>query len=172
MWSLSSHQRCRNCLPFCKNWIYLDFSAFLFFICKSLSFGYLVDCKTYFEDSKEVIRIRKSKKFRQYNGQMKKEKHRFTKYFTEDRATRTLLYTGRGECIQVIRRGKQFLLHLWHPWCYSWYPVMQKGPNHGGHVKLSKWRMQLNTCKVMLVSDIYQFAKKRNKCTLIILIKT
>jgi hypothetical protein len=39
-------------------------------------------------------------------------------------------------------------------------------------VKLSKWWMQLNTCKVMLVSDIYQFAKKQHKCTLIILIKT
>jgi hypothetical protein len=42
---------------------------------------------------------------------------------------------GRGECTQVIRKRKQFLLHLWHPWCYSCYPVMQKGPTHGGDRK-------------------------------------
>ena len=37
-----------------------------------------------FEDTKWVIRIRKSKKGRQYNGQMKKDKQRSTKYYTEN----------------------------------------------------------------------------------------
>jgi hypothetical protein len=49
--------------------------------------------------SKGVIRICKSKKNRQHNGQKKKaqlDKQRFTKhtYKTKDRVTRTLLKTG------------------------------------------------------------------------------
>ena len=44
-----------------------------------------------FEDTKGVIRIRKSKKNRQNNGQKKKDKQRSTKYIqkTKDRVTRT-----------------------------------------------------------------------------------
>jgi hypothetical protein len=51
-----------------------------------------------FEDTKGVIRIRKSKKNRQHNGQKKKYKQRSTKhtYKTRDRVTRTPLKT-RGE---------------------------------------------------------------------------
>ena len=37
-----------------------------------------------FEDIKGVIRIRKSKKDRQYNGQKKKDKQRSTKHYTEN----------------------------------------------------------------------------------------
>jgi hypothetical protein len=49
-----------------------------------------------FEDTKEVIRIRKSKKNRQHNGQKKKGKQRSTKHThkTKDRVTRTPLKTG------------------------------------------------------------------------------
>ena len=48
------------------------------------------------EDTKEVIRIRKSKKNRQHNGQKKKDKQRSTKHThkTKDRVTRTPLKTG------------------------------------------------------------------------------
>ena len=46
-----------------------------------------------FEDTKWVIRIRKSKKGRQYNGQKKKYKQRSTKHThkTKDRVTRNPL---------------------------------------------------------------------------------
>jgi len=48
-----------------------------------------------FEDTKGVIRIRKSRN-RQHNGQMKNDKQRSTKrtYKTKDRVTRTVLKTG------------------------------------------------------------------------------
>jgi len=48
-----------------------------------------------FEDTKRVIRIRKSKKNRQHNGQKKKDKQRFTKqtHKTKDQVTRTPLKT-------------------------------------------------------------------------------
>jgi hypothetical protein len=38
--------------------------------------------KEEFEDTKEIIRIRKSKKDRQHNGYKKKEKQRSTKHYT------------------------------------------------------------------------------------------
>jgi len=49
-----------------------------------------------FEDTKGPIRIRKSKKDRQHNGQKKKDKQRFTKHThkTKDRVTRTPPKTG------------------------------------------------------------------------------
>ena len=49
-----------------------------------------------FEDTKEVIRIRKSKKNRQHNGQKKKDKQRATKHThkSKDRVTRTPRKTG------------------------------------------------------------------------------
>ena len=48
-----------------------------------------------FEDTKGVIRIRKSKD-KQHNGQKKKDKQRYTKhtYKSKDRVTRTPLKTG------------------------------------------------------------------------------
>jgi len=54
--------------------------------------------KEEFEDPKGVIRIRKSKKDRQHNGQNKKDKQRSTRHThkTEDRVTRTPLKI-RGE---------------------------------------------------------------------------
>ena len=49
-----------------------------------------------FENTKGVIRIRKSKKDRQHNDQKKKDKQRSTKhtYETKDRVTRTQIKTG------------------------------------------------------------------------------
>jgi hypothetical protein len=37
-----------------------------------------------FEDTKVVIRFRKSNKDRQYNGQEKKDKQRYTKQYTDN----------------------------------------------------------------------------------------
>jgi len=56
--------------------------------------------KDLFEDTKVVIRIRKSKKNRQYNGKRKSTKGQTTVYktyiyiYTKDRVTRTPLKTG------------------------------------------------------------------------------
>ena len=77
-----------------------------------------------FEDTKRAIRSRKSKKDRQYNGQTKKD-NRTNNYLqnisekTKDRATRT--GTKNWGWNQMPRKGKQFLLHTWHPSCYSCY---------------------------------------------------
>ena len=59
-----------------------------------------------FEDTKGVIRIRKSKTNRHHNGQKKKDKPRFTKHThkTKDWATRTQLKT-RGELRSSGRVG-------------------------------------------------------------------
>ena len=68
-----------------------------------------------FEDTKGVIGIRKSKKYRQHNGQMKKDQQRSTKHThkAKDRVTRTPLKTG-GE-LRCSGKSKQFLLHMWYP---------------------------------------------------------
>ena len=67
-----------------------------------------------FKDTKEEIRIRKSKKDRQHNDQRKKDKQRSIKhtYKTKDRLTRTPLKTG-------VDSGalEGFLLHYWPPSC-------------------------------------------------------
>jgi hypothetical protein len=65
-----------------------------------------------FEDTKGVIRIPKSKKNRQHNGQKKKDKRckqRYTKhtYKTKDRTTRTPLKT-RGEIMCSVRVNSSF----------------------------------------------------------------
>jgi len=43
----------------------------------------LITVQEEFDDTKEVIRIRKSKKYRQHNDQKKKDKQRSTKYYTK-----------------------------------------------------------------------------------------
>ena len=55
----------------------------------------IINCQEEFEDTKGVIRICKSKKDRQHNGQKKKDTQRSTKHThkTKDRATRTPLKT-------------------------------------------------------------------------------
>ena len=47
-----------------------------------------------FEDTKGVIRIGKSKKDRQHNGQNKKDKQLSTQHYREDPATKTPLTLG------------------------------------------------------------------------------
>ena len=70
-----------------------------------------------FEDTKGVIRSRKSKNDRQYNGQKKKGNNNLqsTTQKTKNQATQTPLKT------QVLQKDKQFLLHMWHLLCYSCY---------------------------------------------------
>jgi hypothetical protein len=64
------------------------------------------DISEEFEDTKGVLRIHKSKKNRQLNGQRKKDKQRSTKHThkTKDRVK------TRGE-LRCSRKGKQYLLH-------------------------------------------------------------
>ena len=73
-----------------------------------------------FEDTKGVIRIRKSKKDRQHNGQKRDKRTnndlQNTTQKTKDRVTTTPLKTG-GE----LRKCRQFPFFLWHPSCYSGY---------------------------------------------------
>ena len=63
---------------------------------------------------KGVIRICKSKKDRQHNGQkikVQKDKQRSTKYYTENnRLSNTNLTKNRG-LNQVLRKDQQFLIH-------------------------------------------------------------
>ena len=66
------------------------------------------------------IRSRKSKD-RQYNDQRRKHKRtgndlQNITQKTKDRAIQTQLQTGGSA------KGKQFLLHMWHPSCYSCNP--------------------------------------------------
>ena len=73
-----------------------------------------------FEDAKGVIRIRKLKKNRQHNGQKKKDNKRSTKHThkTKDWVARTPLKIGGWT--QVLRKGKQFLLHQSFPFIDSY----------------------------------------------------
>jgi hypothetical protein len=66
----------------------------------------LSECLEEFENTKGVIRIRKSKKDRQHNGQKKKNKQRSTKHShkTKDRATQIPLKIG-GELRCSRREG-------------------------------------------------------------------
>jgi hypothetical protein len=80
-----------------------------------------------FEDTKRVIRRCKSKD-RQCNGQTKKNKS--TKHYTEKQrsSNRSPGWT------HVLRKGKQFLLQMWHLSCCSCYKPgdkswMKKGPD-------------------------------------------
>jgi len=68
--------------------------TFLFF------FIFIKEASEEFEDTKGVIRIRKSKMDRQHNGKKYK------------RATQTLLKIG-GE-LRCSWNGKQFLIDMWH----------------------------------------------------------
>jgi hypothetical protein len=76
-----------------------------------------------FEDTKVVIRIRKSRRNRKHNGEMEKDKRtnndlQNTTQKTKDRATGTPLRSG----VKLgAPEGYQFPLHLWHLSCYSSY---------------------------------------------------
>ena len=78
-----------------------------------------------FDDSKGITTSCKSEKDRQYNGQMKKDKRsnndlQKIAQKTKDRVTRTPLMIG-GELIGSGWKGKDFLLYMWQPSCYSCY---------------------------------------------------
>jgi hypothetical protein len=83
-----------------------------------------------FEDSKWVIRSRKSKKDRKYNGQRKKNKRisndldlQSTTQKTKDLSPRIHAKTGAKP---PLRTCKQFLLYMWHLLCYSSYKPSDK----------------------------------------------
>ena len=103
--------------------------------------------KKMFEDTKGVIRSHKSKD-RQYNGQMKNYKRtnndlqNITKK-TKDRATRTPLKPG----------WIQFLLHMWHPSCYSRYKPGEKSWMRKRLVSnYDKRNISMVVCEVMLIN--------------------
>jgi hypothetical protein len=84
-----------------------------------------------FEDTKGVIRIRKSKKVRPYNGQKKKDK-RTNNDLQNYLRSRNTHPTKNQRWIQALRYAKQFLRHMWHPSFYYCYksgdkPWMSKG---------------------------------------------
>ena len=57
-------------------------------------------------------------KNRQYNGQKKNDKRTNKIYKTLHRNTNP---TKNQEWSQVLQKGKQYLLHMWHPSCKSCY---------------------------------------------------
>jgi hypothetical protein len=75
-----------------------------------------------------VIRGRKSKKGRQFNGQKKKDKRKTMMYLTLNRKLRSsnTKPTKNHGWTLVVWKGKQFLLHMWHPLCYSCYKTSNK----------------------------------------------
>jgi hypothetical protein len=49
------------------------------------------------------------------------------KHCTENKRSSNTNTTKNRCCTQVLRKGKQFLLHMWHPLCY----LTRKLLNHG-----------------------------------------
>ena len=95
-----------------------------------------LNTKKKLEYSKEETRSRKLKNDRQYNDQKdkmtNKGQHNTTQK-TKHRATRT--NTKSRWWTRLLRKGKQFLLHWWHPSCYCCYKSgdkswTRKGPNY------------------------------------------
>jgi len=63
------------------------------------------------EDTKEVVRIRKSKTVRQRNGQTKQDKQRPTKHYTENYKLSNSNLTVNQWWTHVLRKSKQFQFH-------------------------------------------------------------
>jgi hypothetical protein len=64
-----------------------------------------------FKDTKGVIRIRKSSKDEQHNGQKKKDKQRSAKHYTKSKRSSNTNPTKNRGWIRVLWKGKQLLLH-------------------------------------------------------------
>jgi len=73
--------------------------------------------KEKFGDTKRAIRRCKSKKGRQHNGQ--KVTQRSIKHYTENQRSSNTNPTKNCKWNPVLRKGKQFLLHMWHQSGYS-----------------------------------------------------
>jgi hypothetical protein len=83
------------------------------------SYWRLFQIREKFEDINVVIISRKSMD-RQHKDKQKKDRRTNNDLQTiaqnnKDRTTRTPLKT------RMLRKGKKFLLHMWHPSCYSCY---------------------------------------------------
>ena len=87
-------------------------------------------CHEKYVNTKGVIRIHKSKKDRQDNGQ--KNKQRCTKHYTENERSSNTNPAKHRVWNQVLRKSKHFLLHKWHQsYCSSdqlqtWWEVMNE----------------------------------------------
>jgi hypothetical protein len=76
-----------------------------------------------FERTKGVIRSRKSKKVKQFNGQWisdKKTNNDLQDNEQENKYCETRTPQKYRERTRVLRNGIQFLLHQWHPSCHSY----------------------------------------------------
>jgi hypothetical protein len=69
---------------------------------------------------------RKSKKDIQHNGQQEKDKHGLQN-FTQNNLNPT---KNHQVWANVLQKGKQFLLKMWHPSCYSSYKPSDKSWMH------------------------------------------
>ena len=82
------------------------------------------ELKTSFED---ILRSSKSKDT-QYNGQQKNDKRKDNNLQKVTQKTKRLSNTnptksGRGG-IWVLRKGKEFLLHMWYPSCKIYIGIL------------------------------------------------
>ena len=112
------------------------------------------------EDTKGVTRIRKSKKNRQHNGQKKKEqnfKQRSTKHSTKRPSN-----TSPTENWSELRKGGQFLFHMWHQ---SYYPCYISGE------KSWTWTRKGSDCyyderniSVAIREEIFRNGEPRSQC--------
>ena len=93
--------------------------------------------KEKFEDTKEVHRKRTDNsmtKIKWTKGHTKiyKTVHRNPKIEHHEP-------NNSRRCTQVLRKGKQFLLHMWHPSCYSCYnPTGNSWMRKGSHCSYNK----------------------------------
>ena len=84
---------------------------------------------------------------------VQKAKQRSTKhtYKTKDRVTRTPMTKNRG-WTQVLRKGRQSLLHYWHLSCYSSYkPGSKSWMRKGLESVYDKWNISVVICIIKLV---------------------
>jgi hypothetical protein len=70
---------------------------------------------------------------------------------TKERATRTPV---KSRWTQVLRKGKQLLLHMWHPSCYSYYKPGDKSWTRKGP-DFSTFYIKLNRDSLVLVVFLF-----------------
>ena len=98
------------------------------------------------EDNKGIIRVRTSKERQQQHKLKKKQRKKEKKGWTN-----------------MLRKCRQFLLHIWHPSCYCFYKTgnkswMRKGPDYDylrqtEHIRGPLWhRYSVTVNYVMMVT--------------------
>jgi hypothetical protein len=62
----------------------------------------------------------------QWQKKWQKDKQRSTKHYAENKRLSNITTTKNQGWTHVFMRGKQFLLHMWHPSCYSFHKFGDK----------------------------------------------